>query len=116
MLILRLMFRLIISSISTLSMLASALLLWQSDFFPEKLPNSLAMWALAFFSLFQDPFVAMTLYGFTVVIVMGSWFITDLLLGFAYSVVAGGLAFICLLGFLSVHYPPIQHYFQTFAR
>lgn len=105
-----------ISSVSTLSMLASALLLWQSDFFPEKLPNSLALWALAFFSLFQDPFVAMTLYAFTAVIVMGSWFITELLLGFLYSIVAGGLSFLCLLGFLSVHYPPIQHYFQSMAR
>lgn len=110
------MFRLILSSISTLSLLASGLLLWQSDFFPEKLPNSLALWALAFFSLFQDPFVAMTLYAFTLFVVMGSWFITDLLLGFLYACLAGVLAFLCLVGFLSVHYPPIQHYFQTLAQ
>lgn len=110
------MFRLMISSVSTLSMLASALLLWQSDFFPEKLPNSLALWALAFFSLFQDPFVAMTLYGFTAIVVLGSWFITELLLGFLYSLVAGFLAFLCLVGFLSVHYPPIQQYFQALAQ
>lgn len=110
------MFRLILSSISTLSMLASGLLLWQSDFFPEKLPDSLAYWALAFFSLFQDPFVAMTLYIFTGFVVMGSWFITDLLLGFLYSILAGGLAFLCLVGFVSVHYPPIQQYFQALVR
>jgi hypothetical protein len=110
------MFRLILSSISTLSMLASGLLLWQSDFFPEKLPDSLAYWALAFFSLFQDPFVAMTLFIFTGFVVMGSWFITDLLLGFLYSILAGGLAFLCLVGFVSVHYPPIQHYFQALVR
>jgi ABC-type polysaccharide/polyol phosphate export permease len=110
------MFRLLFSGFSTLSMLASALLLWQSDFFPEKLPNSLALWALAFFSLFQDPFVAMTLYGFTACVVLGSWFITELLLGFLYAILAALLAFGCLIGFLSVHYPPIQQYFQAMAQ
>ncbi|HLP43412.1 MAG TPA: hypothetical protein VK465_18055 [Fibrobacteria bacterium] len=110
------MFRLILSSVSTLSLLASGLLLWQSDFFPEKLPNSLALWALAFFSLFQDPFMALTLLAFTCIVVMGSWFITDLLLGFLYSVLAGGLAALCLVGFLSVHFPPIQGYFQALIR
>lgn len=110
------MFRLLLSGISTLSMLASALLLWQSDFFPEKLPDSLALWALAFFSLFQDPFVAMTLYAFTACVVLGSWFITELLLGFLYAAFAALLAFACLIGFLSVHYPPIQQYFQTLAQ
>jgi hypothetical protein len=110
------MIRFFVSCISTLSLLASGLLLWQSDFFPEQLPHSAGKWAAAFFELFHNPFVAMTFYGLTLVIVLGSWFITEILLSLAYSVLAGALAFLCLLGFLSVHYPPIQTYFQALSR
>jgi hypothetical protein len=109
------MIRFVVSSVSSLSLLACALLLWQSDFFPEQLPGSWGKWALAFFGLFHDPFVAMTLYGLTLLVVLGSWFITEIVLSLAYSIVAGGLSFLCLLGFLSVHYPPLLQYFQAMA-
>lgn len=110
------MIRFFVSCLSTLSLMASGLLLWRSDFFPEQLPSSPGKWALAFFDLFHNPFMAMTLYGLTLVVVLGSWFITEIVLSLAYSLLAGGLALLCLLGFLSVHYPPIQHYFQAFSR
>ena len=110
------MIRFVISSVSTLSLLACALLLWQSDFFPEKLPTNLGAWVLAFFGLFHEPFTAMTLYGLTLVIVVASWCITEILLSLIYSIAAGILAFLCLLGFLSVHYPPIQNYLHSLSR
>jgi hypothetical protein len=110
------MIKFVLSSVSTLSLLASALLLWQSDFFPEQLPRTVSTWVLAFFSLFHEPFTAMCLYGLTVLVVMGSWFITEILLSFIYSIAAAGLAFLCLLGFLSVHYAPLQHYLQALAK
>ena len=110
------MLRFLISCISTLSLLASGLLLWQSDFFPEKLPHGLGTWIAAFFSLFHEPFMAMFLYGLTLLVVVGSWFITEIVLSLLYSTVAAGLSFLCLLGFLSVHYPPIYQYIQALAK
>ena len=110
------MLRFLISCVSTISLLASGLLLWQSDFFPEKLPRGMGTWIAAFFSLFHDPFTAMFLYGLTLVVVMGSWFITEIVLSLFYSLVAAGLSFLCLLGFLSVHYPPIYQYIQALTK
>jgi hypothetical protein len=110
------MLRFLISCISTLSLLASGVLLWQSDFFPEKLPGGLGTWIAAFFSLFHDPFMAMCLYGLTLVVVLGSWFITEIVLSLLYSLVAACLSFLCLMGFLSVHYPPIYQYIQALAK
>lgn len=110
------MIKFALSGVSTLSLLASALLLWQSDFFPEQLPRSLAGWVLAFFSLFHEPFTAMTLYGLTVLVIAASWCVTELLLSLIFSIVSAALAFLCLLGFLSVHYEPLQHYMQTLAK
>jgi hypothetical protein len=110
------MLRFLISCISTVSLLASGLLLWQSDFFPEKLPHGLGTWIAVFFSLFHEPFMAMTLYGLTLLVVLGSWFITEIVLSLVYSVAAAVLSFLCLLGFLSVHYPPIYQYIQALAK
>lgn len=110
------MLRFLISCISTLSLLASGLLLWQSDFFPEKLPDGLGAWLASFFGLFHDPMMAMFLYGMTLVVVAGSWFITEIVLSLLYSLVAAGLSLLCLLGFLSVHYPPLFLYIQALAK
>jgi hypothetical protein len=110
------MLRFLISCLSTLSLLASGILLWQSDFFPEKLPHGIGTLLAAFFSLFHEPFAAMTLYALTLFIVLGSWFITEIVLSLAYSIVAAGLSFLCLMGFLSVHYPPIYQYIQALAK
>ncbi len=110
------MLRFLLSAISTISMVASGFLLWRSDFFPGKLPHGIGAWIAAFFSLFHDPFAAMFIYGFTLLIVMGSWFITEIVLSLAYSCVAAALSFLCLLGFLSVHYPPIYQYLQALAK
>jgi hypothetical protein len=110
------MLRFLISSVSTLSLLISGFLLWRSDFFPEKLPGGLGNWIAAVFSLFHDPFMAMFLYGLTLVVVLGSWFITEIVLSLIYSIVAAGLSFLCLLGFLSVHYPPLYQYLQGLAK
>jgi hypothetical protein len=115
MLVFPVMIKFVLSSVSTLSLLASALLLWQSDFFPEQLPRSVATWVLAFFSLFHEPFTALTIYGLTLMVVMGSWFITELLLSFIYSIAAAALSFLCLVGYLSVHYQPLQHWLQGLA-
>ena len=105
-----------ISCISTISLLASGLLLWQSDFFPEKLPRGMGTWIAAFFSLFHDPFMAFTFYGLTLLVVLGSWFITEIVLSLLYSLAAAALSFLCLLGFLSVHYPPVYQYIQALAK
>jgi hypothetical protein len=110
------MLRFLISCISSLSLLASGFLLWRSDFFPEKLPSGVGTWIAAFFSVFHEPFTAMFLYGLTLLVVLGSWFITEIVLSLVYSIVAAGLSFLCLLGFLSVHYPPIYQYFQALAK
>ena len=110
------MLKFLISCVSTVSVLASGLLLWRSDFFPEKLPAGLGTWVAAFFGLFHDPFTAMFLYGLTLIVVMGSWFITEIVLSLLYSIVAAGLSFLCLLGFLSVHYPPLYQYIQALAK
>ncbi len=110
------MLRLFLNSLSSLALLASGLLLWQSDFFPEKLPHAIGAWLAGLFGLFHEPYTAMILYGLTLLIVIGSWFITEILLSLLYSIVAAGMAWICLLGFLSVHYPPIYHYIQTLAK
>jgi hypothetical protein len=109
------MLRLLINSLTTLSLLASGLLLWQSDFFPEKMPHGVGGWIAALFGLFHEPYTAMFLYGLTLLVVIGSWFITEILLSLVYSLVAAGLSWICLLGFLSVHYPPIYRYIQALA-
>lgn len=110
------MLRFLISCISTISVLASGLLLWQSDFFPEKLPPSLGSWMASFFSLFRDPYVAMILYALTLLVVLGSYFITEIVLSLAYSIVAAGLAVLVLIGFLSVHFPPIYLWMQTLSK
>ena len=110
------MLKFLISCVSTVSVLASGLLLWRSDFFPEKLPAGLGTRIAAFFGLFHDPFTAMFLYGLTLIVVMGSWFITEIVLSLLYSIVAAGLSFLCLLGFLSVHYPPLYQYIQALAK
>lgn len=110
------MLKFLLSCISTVSVLASGLLLWRTDFFPEKLPAGLGAWLAAFFGLFHDPFAAMFLYGLTLVVVVGSWFITEIVLSLAYSLVAAALSFLCLLGFLTVHYPPLYQYIQALAK
>lgn len=107
------MLRFLISCVSTLSLLASGLFLWRSDFFPENLPVGLGGWLAAFFGFFHEPMMAMFLFGLTLVVVVGSWFITEIVLSLAYSIVAAGLSFLCLLGFLSVHYPGIHRYIQA---
>lgn len=110
------MLKFVLSGVSTASALASGLLLWRSDFFPEKLPAGLGTWIADFFGLFHDPFAGMVLYGLTLVVVMGSWFISEILLSFVYSIAAAALSFLCLLGFLSVHYPPLYQYIQALAK
>jgi hypothetical protein len=106
----------LLSCVSTVSILASGLLLWRTDFFPEKLPAGLGAWLAAFFGLYHDPMAALFLYGLTLVVVAGSWFITEILLSLIYSIVAAVLAFLCLLGFLTVHYPPLYQYIQALAK
>jgi hypothetical protein len=110
------MLKFLISCVSTISLVASGLLLWRSDFFPEKLPAGLGTWIAAVFGLFHEPFAAMILYALTLVVVMGSWFITEIILSLLYSIVAAGLSFLCLLGFISVHYPPLYQYIQALAK
>ena len=114
MLILAAMFRLMISSVSTLSMLASALLLWQSDFFPEKLPNPWP-WGPGLFQPVPGPFrghdpVRLHRGGGDGKLVHHR---TPARLPVLHWWPGPGL--LCLVGFLSVHYPPIQQYFQALA-
>jgi hypothetical protein len=106
----------LLSCISTLSAVAGGILLWRTDFFPEKLPHGLGAWIAAFFGLFHDPFAALFLYGLTLVVLLGSWFITEIVLSLVYSVVAAALSFLCLLGFISAYYPPLYQYIQALAR
>lgn len=110
------MLRFLLSSLSSLSLLASGFMLWRSDFFPEKLPHGIGTLLAAFFSLFHEPFAAMTLYGLTLIVVLGSWFITEIVLSLAYALIATGLAFLCFIGFLSVHSPAIYQYIQALAK
>jgi hypothetical protein len=99
------MLKFLLSCISTVSALASGLLLWRSDFFPEKLPGGLGTWIASFFGLFHEPFAALCLYGLTLIVVMGSWFITEIVLSLLYSIVAAALSFLCLLGFRALPSP-----------
>lgn len=110
------MLKFLLSCVSTLSLLTGGLLLWRTDFFPEKLPTGLGTWVAAFFGLFHDPFTALCLYGFTLIVAVGAWFITELVLGLVWTAVAATLSFLCLLGLLSVHYPPLYQYVQALAK
>ncbi len=110
------MIRFLASSVSSLSLLASGILIWQSGHFPERLPKDFSALVSAFFSLFQDPFAAGVIFVLVSVLVMAGWCITELLLGALYAIAAGALAFACLLGFLSTNYPNIQFYVQEFVK
>ncbi len=110
------MLRFLISCLSTLALLASGLLLWQSDFFPEKLPHNIGAWMTGFFGLFHEPFAAMSLFGLTALMVIGSWFINEFILSLVFSIVAAMLTWACLIGFLALHYPPIQHFIQSLGK
>ena len=110
------MLRFFISCLSTLALLAGGLLLWQSDFFPEKLPHGIGAWITGIFGLFHDPFAATFLYGLTSLIVLGSWFVTEFVVGLVYAVIAAMLVWTCLLGFLALHYPPVQHFIQALGK
>jgi hypothetical protein len=52
----------------------------------------------------------------TLIVAVGAWFITEIVLSLLWSVVAATLSFLCLLGLLSVHYPPIYQYIQGLAK
>ncbi len=102
------MFRFLASALSSLSLLASGVLIWASDIFPQKLPGTAAGWVSTWFDLFQNPIFAFFIFVLALTVVMGSWFITEIVLGLAYSLVAATLAFVCFLGFLSLHYPALE--------
>ncbi len=107
------MIKLILSILSSLSLAASGFLIWQSNVVRDNLPKHWEGMVSAYFGAFHDPVVSLVIYGLTIIIVLGSWFITELILGWIYAILAGLLALFCFLGFLSVHYPPIQNFFQT---
>jgi len=90
-------------------------MLWMSDFFPEKLPGGLAGWVEAFLKLFHEPFTAMAIYGLTLVIILASWLITEILFSLIFAILATGLSFMCLLGFLSVHFASLKDWLQALA-
>lgn len=110
------MIRFFLSCISTLSLLVSGFLLWRTHLIPDKLPHGLGTLIAAFFGLFQDPFTGMVLYSLTLIVVLGSWFITEILLSLVYSILATILAFLCLLGLLSVQFPPLYQHIQAWVK
>ena len=110
------MIRFFLSCMSTLSLLVSGFFLWRTHTIPDKLPHSIATWIAAFFGLFQDPFTGMVLFSLTLLVVLGSWFITEILLSLVYSIIASVLAFLCLLGLLSVHFPPLYQHIQAWIK
>ena len=110
------MIKLILSILSTLSLLASGFLIWQSNVVRDNLPKTWEGLVSAYFGAFHDPVVSLVIYALTSIVVLGSWFITELILGWIFSLFAGLLALMCFLGFLSIHYPPIQNFLQALSK
>ncbi len=107
------MFRFLASALSSLSLIASGVFIWFSGIIPQRLPDSAAGWISTWFNLFHDPIFGFFIFLLVTAVVLGSWFITEIVLGLAYSILAGCLAFVCFLGFLSLHYPGLE---ETLVR
>lgn len=110
------MIRWLLTGISTVSLAVNGLLLWQADGFPRDLPPNGIRWMEAYLSLFADPFMASVLFGITALLTLASFCITEILLGLVFITVSACLSFICLLGQVSVHYPPLGHVLIRFLQ
>jgi hypothetical protein len=98
------MFKLGCGVISLLCLLVAAFLLWQSAWFPEKLPE-LAGWATAWFRLFHNPVAAAILLALCVALAVAAACLTDILVGIFFSLLTALSSLLCLLGVLGARFP-----------
>jgi hypothetical protein len=107
--------RWLLTGVSTVSLAVNGLLLWQADGFPHDLPRNGVRWVEAYLNLFTDPFSAYLIFGLTLALTLSSFCITELLLGLVFVTLSAFLALLCLIGQVSIHYPPLAHILiQTF--
>ncbi len=97
------------SGIATVSLAVNGLLYWQSDAFPKDLPSSGEAWIEAYLHLFHDPFSSGCILVLTLGFTLAAMCITELLLGLVFTILAAAATVFCLVGQLSVHYPPLGH-------
>lgn len=99
------MLRLAAGSLSALSMGLSLFLLWRNEALHAAWPQGLSGWFAAYLHLFREPRTAFFVLFLVFAVVMGSWFITELLLGWLYSLLAAALSGLCLIGILAARFP-----------
>jgi len=104
------------SGIATISLCVNGLLLWQSEGFPQQLPQNTVSWLEAYFHLFVDPLTATMIFSFTLLLALATFCITELLLGLIFSVITGIAALLSLFGQIAVHYPPFAHFVIHFFQ
>lgn len=103
-------------ALSLLSLLISAVLLWQAPGFPEGLPGDLAGWATAWFTLFKNPLAALALLCACVAFAMAAASVTELLLGLVFTIATAAFSLLCLAGLLGATYPPFAAAMENFFR
>ena len=102
--------------LAVVCLLATAVVLWQSPVFPERLPEHLADWMVAWFKLFKSPAGAAILVTLSLVFVAAAMCIADILLGILFSFVAALFALLCLLGALGSQFAPVANSLEQLFR
>jgi hypothetical protein len=110
------MFRILLSALSFLSLIATGLLLWQSHTLPAHFPHGATGWMVAWFGVFENPTITATLLTGSFLLAVTSACVTELLLGFLLSVFSALVSLLCLLGFLGNHYPAISEILEKWSR
>ena len=110
------MIKLACGILAVVCLLAAAIVIWQSPLFPEKLPEHLADWAVAWFKLFKNPAAAAMLLSISFLMLMGAMCIADILLGILFSFLAALFAVLCLLGALGSQFAPVAKSLEQLFR
>jgi hypothetical protein len=90
---------------SLLCLLVAVFLLWQSPWFPERLPSDAADWAEAWFRLFRNPIAAGALFSLCVAMALGVAVAGEFLSGLVLSLILAAASVLCLLGVLGARFP-----------
>ena len=110
------MIKLACGILALVCLLAAAVVLWQSPAFPERLPERLADWSVAWFHLFRNPAAAAFLLTLSFVFVTAAMCIADILLGMLFAFLAALFALICLLGALGSQFSPVAKSIEQLFR
>ena len=110
------MFRIFLSAISFLCLLAAGLMLWQSHTLPEHFPHGAAAWLNVWFGLFANPIMSATLLAGAFFIAIASACVNEMLVGLLLTLLSTLISALCLLGFMGSHYPSIGEYVEKWLR